>query len=640
MKKGNLKKFFLCVSISLILAIGVEIFSNWNNLQNEKIEEISLNDVRTEGFHLEEGKLKKEGKEGTLYIDCDGKSENSYLEYIDKFVIEYARNSDGPLQYKMTLHMLDGEGKDTTSNIYENNNIIASRSSTNIREDVKGIEIVFPEKEKIEISKMYIDNSRNLSPIRFGFVFTLVCCILGILLFTELLTKKLEIVFLIISLMVGTVTIAAMPPHKVGWDEEIHFYRAYQLSYVLEGKDEIFMPPSAGLLTEVTLHNWPYDVHSSEEEYKDEKSFWDANGNWEWEADENLYREGYPITWSKTAYITQALFIEIAKLLELPFSVLFMLGRFGNLLMYCVVTYFAIKHMKIGKRLMAVVALMPTPLFLACVYSYDATVNAFIFLGISYVLGEILSDEKEVSYKNCLIFIVAIAVASLAKMIYAPLLLLGFLIPNKKFRDKKKAYLFKGILTVLTMLMVMSFALPAATSSVSESADTRGGDTGTMRQMKVVFSHPVRYTKILLSSIGSKLIDYTIGSNSMSIIGHLDVSRFSNAIMVFLTFVAFTDKNGKILKIKQKIWTGLILFAVTCLIWTALYLSFTPVGASAIEGVQGRYFIPFTVPVLLLFNVSSINCTIKTKTYNRLVMITATCLTMFTYYFQIIKNCF
>ena len=38
---------------------------------------------------------------------------------------------------------------------------------------------------------------------------------------------------------------------------------------------------------------------------------------------------------------------------------------------------------------------------------------------------------------------------------------------------------------------------------------------------------------------------------------------------------------------------------LNCLVWTALYLSFTPVGADVIRGVQGRYYLPVTMMGLL-----------------------------------------
>ena len=47
---------------------------------------------------------------------------------------------------------------------------------------------------------------------------------------------------------------------------------------------------------------------------------------------------------------------------------------------------------------------MPTAMFSAVTYTYDATVTAFTFLGIAYLLPELADRDRHVSYKNCAVF--------------------------------------------------------------------------------------------------------------------------------------------------------------------------------------------------------------------------------------------
>ena len=61
--------------------------------------------------------------------------------------------------------------------------------------------------------------------------------------------------------------------------------------------------------------------------------------------------------------------------------------------------------------------------------------------------------------------------------------------------------------------------------------------------------------------------------------------------------VVLTDYDGgegRELSALQRGAALLLGFATLCLVWTALYLSFTPVGADVIRGVQGRYYLPVT----------------------------------------------
>ena len=53
---------------------------------------------------------------------------------------------------------------------------------------------------------------------------------------------------------------------------------------------------------------------------------------------------------------------------------------------------------------------------------------------------------------------------------------------------------------------------------------------------------------------------------------------------------------------KYKISILVICLGVCVLIWTALYASYTPVGANSIAGVQPRYFLPLTFPMLLVLH--------------------------------------
>ena len=47
------------------------------------------------------------------------------------------------------------------------------------------------------------------------------------------------------------------------------------------------------------------------------------------------------------------------------------------------------------------------------------------------------------------------------------------------------------------------------------------------------------------------------------------------------------------------ILTLIMCFGMSAVIWTSMYVSYTQVGADVINGVQGRYFTPLFLPLLL-----------------------------------------
>lgn len=631
--KKIIYKFLVCIAIAMVMGLVGELLYNAPVLlgRKDKILEFNPSEIKYSGFQYDE-------TEGLVQQEDTAKISFKFSEqYVDKFLFNYSGNAQNAMKCKVIVHTKDSEGKVYEKVIDENNNITATLSSTNIRTKTDQIDICLTEMQNLNISSIQINNTCNISLIRIGVIFIVVFWIFWLLLYKGEKGSRPENIFLGIILMLGTLLILALPVHKVSWDEEIHFRNAYGLSYLMEGKSEMFYPPSVELLSVASLHNWPYDLPSSEEEYKLEYKFWNTNGDRALKENEQYYTGRIGVNLYLVGYAAQAIFIEIGKILRMPFSILYLMGRFGNFIMYALVCYWAIKHIPVGKRIMAAIALMPTPLFIACTYSYDATVNAFAFLGISYVIGEILSEEA-LSKKNCMIFIASFLIVSFIKMIYAPLMLLGLLIPNDRFSNKKERNIFKSMLVILVLCLCATFILPAGSSG----GDLRGGDTSVGRQLKVVFGHPIVYTKLLLSSIWDKLLDYSVGTSSMSLLGHLGEGKYTQWIIALLVGVALTDKceNEKKLNGIEKAGISVVIFIIVCLIWTALYLSFTVVGADSIAGVQGRYFIPLVIPGLLLFNFNSIENKGDSCMYSKIVIGLSGCLTLFTYYGIVIKQCF
>ena len=86
-----------------------------------------------------------------------------------------------------------------------------------------------------------------------------------------------------------------------------------------------------------------------------------------------------------------------------------------------------------------------------------------------------------------------------------------------------------------------------------------------------------------------------------------------------MLFVGITDTENNTLKNNHRCLIVLDLLGVILLVWTALYLSFTPVGLNTINGVQARYFIPFIFPLIICFQSRNIKNKIAEKRYNTMI---------------------
>ena len=63
-----------------------------------------------------------------------------------------------------------------------------------------------------------------------------------------------------------------------------------------------------------------------------------------------------------------------------------------------------------------------------------------------------------------------------------------------------------------------------------------------------------------------------------------------------------------------------MVLGVMYLIWTALYLSFTPVGLGHINGVQARYYIPLLLLIATLSFNNKIKLKMTQKCYNVIII--------------------
>ncbi|MBS4060456.1 MAG: DUF2142 domain-containing protein, partial [Bacteroidetes bacterium] len=122
-------------------------------------------------------------------------------------------------------------------------------------------------------------------------------------------------------------------------------------------------------------------------------------------------------------------------------------------------------------------------------------------------------------------------------------------------------------------------------------------------QKKFIMADPVRYAEIFFSTVKNYWRFYL--DSFIGVLGWLNKPLPGWLINLYLlvlviTAILFSEKNVKI-SLMNKLFTSSILIVGFVLIKTGIYLGWTPVGNSLVEGVQGRYFIPFAPLFFLLF---------------------------------------
>ncbi len=327
------------------------------------------------------------------------------------------------------------------------------------------------------------------------------------------------------------------------------------------------------------------------------------------------------------SYIPAGTAMFIARGLGCSFLGVFYAGKFGNLFVYALLIYFAIRRIKSGKLILATVALFPTNIFLAASYTYDIWLTGFTLFGVAYIIG-VLQDRfkgQNVSIKDMALILGAFTLGFAPKAVYFPLFLLVFLIPAESFKNKKICRNMWIVTCVCILFVLMTFMLPFVVEGPGEGDLRGGGDVNSIKQVSFILENPFEYTKILLNHI-KMYISPGNQTETVGSLGYMGNTTHFVIIMMLLVLFSVADRNETDIMVnnwKSKLWSSFALFAAVVLVSTALYISFTPVGSKLINGCQYRYLTPLVFPLMyFVFNIKTDNSRIN-KNILGIVCVTA-----------------
>ena len=443
---------------------------------------------------------------------------------------------------------------------------------------------------------------------------------------------RAEKVFLVIAVAVGLLLVFLVPPLNAA-DEQTHFLNAYSLS---RGKPwgEIsengvysrcvpeeyarFVSKYPGRIRANTLEKYSYSEMIGES----------RTGS---SLDKRAYT-GSVI--SPTGYIPSAagmvigtaissLFREYAVIGQ-PYNQM-IFGRLGNLFFYIVVVYCALKIIPCLKRTLLLAATMPMCLFQAASLSYDAVLIPVSFLFTAIVLK--LIRQRDTVIRNgeiaavlfCVFFMTGVKGA-----FTAPLLLMLLAVPREKYGTTRKMILCigmvlgAGILGYLPQIIDRHIAAGAAVKAdaVFEACKAQREWAG---------QNILKLPGIFLKTLWSMKAVYM--DSFFGMLGWLD-TPFPVPMTIFGLFMIVVSAvietcSCRIFSGKEW-WKRLLPFfgAVISVagLMLAMYLDHTPrpevtntIGGDFVEGVQGRYFIPLFLPMIVAFSNGLIPHLLKKK---------------------------
>ena len=320
---------------------------------------------------------------------------------------------------------------------------------------------------------------------------------------------------------------------------------------------------------------------------------------------------GFPNTalYSPMVYLPQSLGMVAGRLLGVSAPTLCYFGRICNLLAWVTLVFLAIRITPVYKWLFFVLALLPMSLFIAASLSADAFTNGLLFLILALFLKLGLDPQQGIGKREVLALLaIAILVPLVKTTGYSLMLFLFFLIPSDKFRSRKLQFFIFGLMVAAAFLASLTWSTYGNVPEYLQLYVTRLSpvhNTDHVRQLQFILSDIGRYAGILLHTLSARSRD--LPHHFIGVLGWLDVLLpkvmvfFGFGVILFLgLFEARPDIN---LRWGNKSMLALYAGITSGIIFTIQYLTWTPVGAPEISGLQGRYFIPIAPAIFcLLYN--------------------------------------
>ena len=423
--------------------------------------------------------------------------------------------------------------------------------------------------------------------------------------------SKVEKIFLIIALSLGVFCIGVTADRVgIAWDDQIHYLRTLNVSNFLNGI--MYEADYTNINNTPQYGGTGYDRYSNYEYIESIETIYDSK------ACQMNHFDNFGV-WS-LSYVPSALGIVLGRGLNMSYIGVLNMGRLFNLIMYISLIYWSIKRVKYGKVLIATIGLIPTTIFLASNYSYDPWLTGFVILGYAYFFGT-LQENTQLKNRDIVVMIGSIGVGCLPKAIYFPLLFPLFFMPKGRFRDdrQKRSYYLATIGMIL--FLIATFLLPILIGGIGVG-DVRGGaDVNATEQIKFILNNPMAYIKILFS-FGADYISINNAESMLQAYAYSGNGRFYGLVSMMLAVIAFLDKGQDEKEYRLIKVAGILSCSITILLSiTALYISFTAVGAGTVAGMQARYIIPTIFPALYCLGVGGTRHKIEQNTFVCLPML-------------------
>lgn len=421
--------------------------------------------------------------------------------------------------------------------------------------------------------------------------------------------EKVEKMFLTFAIPIGIMYIVFMLPTYTP-DAGAHIWKAYEVSNGIlltprENGGQTTVPEALSKYRETVLTK--YSVLENAIQTEEASDYADT-------VEVNTPAKAY----STIYYIGYAIVFAISRALSLNMFVALFLARLVNFIIVLAIGYNAIRIIPFGKLLLAAYLLIPMMVQQTTAISVDSLMNSFIILFIAYTLKLAFKKEK-LELKEKITFLILTVFVGISKLIYIPIIGIGLILAKRRKELTLKEKITLGILAFIICLgsaLILNRLTSGYPMNLSAQKQLEETGVNASEQIQGIIANPLQFLKNLYNNFKVNGEYYVYGSIGQSM-GWMSIGFpvWYIYLYIALLFVAiFVENNNEVLTKGEKIWTVFLALTMFFATITGFYIEYSAVGANVVEGVQGRYFLP--IYILILLAICKKNNYIKIKNPN------------------------
>ncbi len=410
--------------------------------------------------------------------------------------------------------------------------------------------------------------------------------------------------FLVISISFGLLFSVLTPPYQAP-DEAAHFFRAWSIAegqrfiQHRNGQSGAMLP--ASLLASKNA----FEHLVADESQTTTRSALLEELRRETDESRRIFTDlSATAHYSPVAHAVHAGGIALVRIFDSPVLAGLYAARGANVLVSSLLIALAIRLLPFFGWGMAFIALLPMTVFLRGSASGDPVATALAFLVFALILHLAWSGQG-ISARAVAALLFATWLLAMTKPVYWPIVLLALMISRNRWQSNRA---IAGFYIALGASLACGAALYLAwtstgtmlTASTSSALSLPAAiDPG--QQLAHVIARPLVVLRMILTDYAMNADRYL--AHFIGRLGWLDTplpTALLGAYALALLFIAVTGGPPRAsIPGRHRLLAAMVLVLTISAISLSMYLVWTPVGASVVEGVQGRYFIP-VAPVALL----------------------------------------